>query len=181
MHSMKKYKHGEIAEIILSTLLVAGFLAIAVTMPNAVQLFKYFKPKNAYDRARVKQSIGHLERRGLVMRKGGGFILTTKGARKATHYKIKSMRITRQKIWDKKWRIIMFDIPEKKRSARRAINYTLRRIGCVSYQKSVFITPFPCESEIDLVGNYFEIRKHIKLILADKIEGGDVFKKTFNI
>lgn len=178
---MKKYEHGEIAEIILSVLLIAGIVVIAATMPNAVQLFKYFKPKNAYERTRIMQSVTRLEKQGFVKRKGESFMLTTKGIKKATYYKIRSMRIPRQKIWDKKWRLIMFDIPEKKKGARRAINHILKELGCVQYQKSVFITPFPCEKEIDIVGDYFEIRKHIKIILAEKIENEDTIKKTFNM
>lgn len=178
---MKKYEHGEIAGIILSVLLIAGIVVIAATMPNAVQLFKYFKPKNAYERTRIKQSITHLEKQGFVKRRGEGFMLTTKGIKKATYYKIRSMRIARQKIWDKKWRLIMFDVPEKKKIARRAISHTLKELGCAQYQKSVFITPFPCEKEIDIVGDYFEVRKHIKIVLAEKVESEDVIKKTFNV
>lgn len=178
---MKKYQHGEIAGIILSVLLIAGVIVIAATMPNAVQLFKYFKPKNAYERARIKQSVNRLEKQGLIKRRGEGFIITTSGIKKAAHFKIRSTRIARQKIWDKKWRIVMFDIPEKKKTARRAVNHALKGLGCVQYQKSVFVTPFPCEKELDLVGDYFEIRKHIKLILADKIEGDDILKKTFSV
>ena len=119
---MRKYEHGEIAGIILSVLLIAGIIVVAAAMPNAVQLFKYFKPKNAYERTRIRQSVNRLEKQGLVKRKDGGFVITASGTRKAMYYKIKSMRIARQKIWDKKWRIVMFDVPEKKKMARRAVN-----------------------------------------------------------
>lgn len=178
---MRKYEHGEIAEIILSTLLIVGVIVVATTMPNAVQLFKYFKPKNAYERSRIRQSINHLDKQGFVKRKGEVIMLTTAGTKKATYYKMRSMKIARQKIWDKKWRLVMFDIPEKKKVARRAINHILKELGCVQYQKSVFITPFPCEKEIDIVGDYFEVRKHIMIILAEKIESEDTIKKTFNL
>ena len=105
-------------------------------------------------------------------------MLTSAGVKKATYYKIRSMSIARQEIWDRKWRLIMFDIPEKKKVARRAINNVLKELGCVQYQKSVFITPFPCEKEIDTVGNYFGVRKHIMIVLAEKIESEDTIKKN---
>ena len=40
---MQKYDKGEMAEIVLGVLLVAGIVVVATTMPNAVQLFKYFQ------------------------------------------------------------------------------------------------------------------------------------------
>ncbi len=181
---MKKYEHGEIAETILSVLLAVGFIVIAIAMPNAIQLYKYFKPRNAYDRGRIKQSVIRLERRGLIKKKGGTidvYVLTTEGEGRALRNKIDSMRIERQKKWDGKWRIVMFDIPEKKLQARRAVNLALKKIGCVQYQKSVFITPFPCKKEIDFVGECFGVREHIRLMVADGIEGDTALKKFFNL
>lgn len=181
---MKKYEHGEITEIILSTLLVVGVVAVAVTMPNAVQLFKYFNPKNSFERSRVKKSVTRLERGGFIEPKGdqkGLFILTPKGREKAMRYAIERMKIASQKTWDKKWRIIMFDVPEDKMQARRAINLALKRLGCAQYQKSVFITPFPCKKEIDFVGECFGVRKHIRIVVASDVEGSESLKKSFCI
>lgn len=181
---MKKYEKGEIAEIILSVLLAAGVIAVAVAMPNAVQLFKYFKPRNAYDRGRIKKSVARLERKGFIKKKSGtedGFVLTTEGEKKALRAKIDSMKIEPQKKWDGKWRIVMFDVPENKKMARRAINLALKKLGCAQYQKSVFVTPFPCKKEIDFVGECFGSRSNIRLIVADSIEGDMPLKKSFGL
>ena len=181
---MKKYNKGEIAEMILSLILATGVVAVAGTMPNAVQLFKYFKPRNTPERDRIKKSLISLEKQGLVMRKNvgeDGFILTTKGEEKALRHKLEVMKITHQDKWDGKWRIVMFDVSENKKQARRSINFALKKLGCVQYQKSVFITPFPCKEEIDFVGRCFNVRKDIKLILAERIEGDDILRKTFKI
>ena len=75
----------------------------------------------------------------------------------------------------------MFDVPEKKAQARRAINLALKRLGCAQYQKSVFITPFPCEKEIDFIGECFGVRDYIRIITANEVEKSDLLKKTFNI
>ena len=181
---MKKYDKGEIAEIVLRTLLAVGFIAFAIAMPNAVQIFKYFDPKNARDRARIKNSVIRLERAGFVKRKdgkGGVFMLTEKGREKAMRYALAQMKIVEQKKWDKKWRLVMFDVPEKKKQARRAINFALKRLGLIQYQKSVFITPFQCEKEIDFVGECFGIRDNIRIITATEVEKVASLKKVFNI
>lgn len=179
---MKKYEKGEIAEIILGTLLAVGVITIAVVAPNAFQIFKYLKPKNSHERERIQSSIARLEKRRFIKgTQDGYFELTSKGKLKAMRYQIEATKIPRQKNWGGKWWIIMFDVPEEKKTARRAINYALKKIGCVQYQKSVFITPFPCEKEVNFVGECFGVRNHIKLIVADTIEGEETLKKTFHL
>lgn len=171
-------------EIVLSTLLAVGFITIALAAPNAVQIFKYFKPKNAYERGRIKNSLARLQKQNLIKGKDdldGYFVLTTKGKAKAMRYKIEETKIQRQKKWDGKWRLVMFDVPEEKKRARQAINYALKKIGCVHYQKSVFLTPFPCEKEINFIGETFDVRAYIRIVVAESIEEGDRFEKKFEV
>lgn len=183
--AMKDTKKEEVAGIILSTLLVVGVLAVAVTMPNAVQLFKYFGRKTSQEQWRIRRSVSRLEKRGFVgkrsIRGQEYYILTTTGKERAMRYKLKSMAIERQKKWDGLWRIVMFDIPEDKKFARRAIGYAIQKLGCLQYQKSVFITPYPCAKEIDFAGECFGVRKHVRIITAKDVEGVSSIKKHFNI
>ena len=75
----------------------------------------------------------------------------------------------------------MFDVPEERKKARQAINFALKKIGCTHYQKSVFLTPFPCQKEIDFVGETFGVRDCIKIVVAESIEGSLVFEKKFKL
>ncbi|MDO8603864.1 MAG: CRISPR-associated endonuclease Cas2 [bacterium] len=181
---MKKYEKGEIVEIVLRTLLLVGFISFAIAAPNAVQIFKYFDPKNARERARIKNSVTRLEKAGFIKRKdgkGGVFMLTESGREKAMRYAIAQMQIISQKKWDKKWRLVMFDVPEEKRQARRGINFALKKLGCIQYQKSVFVTPFPCEKEIDFVGECFNVREYIRIVVASEIERSEQLNKVFKV
>ncbi|KKS46220.1 MAG: Phenylacetic acid degradation operon transcriptional regulator, paaX family [Parcubacteria group bacterium GW2011_GWA1_47_8] len=174
-----------VAEIILSTLLVAGVFAVAIMAPNAVQLFKYFGKKTPHEQWRIRRSATRLEKRGLIgkrsMRGEEYYVLTPTGKERAMRYKIKNMTIRRQKKWDGLWRIVMFDIPEDKKLARRAISHAIQKLGCLQYQKSVFITPYPCEKEIDFAGECFGVRKYIRIITAKDVEGINSIKKHFNV
>ncbi len=181
---MRKYDKGEMARIILSALLAAGVLTVALTAPNAMRLFGYFKPKNTTERNRIKKSLSRLEKQGLIKQKDamdGYFTLTAEGKAKAMRYRIEHTKIQRQKKWDGRWRLVMFDVPEEKKRARQAINFALKKIGCARYQKSVFIAPFPCEKEINFVGNVFDARKHIRLVVAERIEGEKTFRARFGL
>lgn len=181
--ALKDMTKEDVAEIILSTLLVAGVLAVAVTMPNAVQLFKYFGKRTPKEQWRIRRSVSRLEKRGLI-RKGSTnskeyYTLTSTGKARAMRYRLKSMIIKPQKRWDGLWRIVMFDIPEDKKFARRAIGHAIQKLGCFQYQKSVFITPYPCTKEIDFAGECFSVRKHIRIITAKDVENVSSIKKHF--
>lgn len=182
---MKRFTRNEIGEILLSTLLVVGFLTIAVAAPNAVQLFKYFDPKNTKEKWKIKRSIARLEENNFIRKKlvagEEQYILTETGKVRAMRYHLYSMKIAEQPKWDGLWRIVMFDIPENKRIARRAINLALKKLGCIQYQKSVFITPYPCTKEIDFVGKCFDARRHIQLITAKEIGEEAKIKKCFGL
>lgn len=182
---MKRFTRNEMKEILLTTLLAVGFLTIAVAAPNAVQIFKYFLPNNTRDKTKIKRSIARLEDEGLIRSKlvdgEEQYILTETGRVRAMRYQLYSMKIKEQPKWDGLWRIVMFDIPESKRTARLAINLALKKLGCVQYQKSVFITPYPCTKEIDFAGSCFGARGHIKIITAKEIENEATIKKVFRI
>lgn len=183
--TIKDTTKEDVAEIVLSVLLVAGVLVVAATMPNAVQLFKYFGRKTSNEQWRIRRSVSRLEQRGFIGKKlvhgQEYYVLTPTGKERAMRYKLKSMIIKRQKKWDGLWRIVMFDIPEDKKFARRAVGHAIQKLGCLQYQKSVFITPYPCTEEIDFAGECFGVRKHLRIITAKDVENIGDAKKYFNI
>ena len=67
------------------------------------------------------------------------------------------MRINKPKKWDRKWRIILFDIPEKIRKARDVFRYHLNQLGFYEFQKSVFVHPYNCKDEIDYLIEFIYI------------------------
>jgi phenylacetic acid degradation operon negative regulatory protein len=57
------------------------------------------------------------------------------------------------RTWDGRWRIVLFDVPEKHRSTRVRLERQLRRARFGYLQDSVWITPDPVESlAVDLQG-----------------------------
>lgn len=175
----------DVAGIVLSTLLIAGVLVVAATMPNAIQLFKYFGRKTPKEQWYIRRSVSRLEKRGFIGRRlvrgQEYFVLTPTGKERAMRYKLRSMAIKRQKNWDGLWRIVMFDIPEDKKFARRAIGHAIQKLGCLQYQKSVFVTPYPCEEEINFAGECFGVRKYIRIITAKDVESISGAQKHFHL
>lgn len=53
------------------------------------------------------------------------------------------MRLEDEK-WDGKWRLVIWDIPEKRRNARDLLRHQLKQLGFKKYQQSVWISQKNC-------------------------------------
>jgi len=108
-------------------------------------------------------------------------ILSEKGRQKALTFNIDELEIKVPKVWDKKWRIIMFDIPERLRKLRDSLRIHFNEIGFVELQKSVFVFPYPCEKELEFIVEFYNARKYIRFIVAEKIDNELHLAKKFNL
>jgi len=92
--------------------------------------------------------------------------LTKEGKKKALQYRLEDLSIPKPRLWDRKWRLVIFDIPESKRRARDALREALNRLGFLQLQKSVWVHPFPCENEIDFIAQVFDVDQYLFLAEA---------------
>ncbi|MCK5416237.1 hypothetical protein KAI92_02300 [Candidatus Parcubacteria bacterium] len=107
--------------------------------------------------------------------------LTEFGKNRAAEFEFKKIKIKKPKKWDKKWRIVIFDIPEKNRRARDALRALLKRLEFMELQKSVFIYPYECEKNIGFLVNFFNIHKHVRFIKAEYIDNAKDVKNNFGL
>jgi len=151
----ENYVRGELAKEILKGLAVGGLITASFALPGLPQVFSFFGVKSARDRFRIKRAIQSLEKQRLVeiYEKGDDEIMevTEKGRKRIVKFKFDEMKILRPKKWDKKWRIIAFDIPEKHKRSRTVLTAKLKGMGFYPLQKSIFVCPFECQDEIDFI------------------------------
>ncbi|MBI5817309.1 MAG: CRISPR-associated endonuclease Cas2 [Candidatus Yonathbacteria bacterium] len=182
---MKKYKRGELAKQILKGLVLGGFIVACFALPGLAQVATLFKPKSAQEHYRIKQAVRGLVKNKWVKiyQKGDRDVveITEAGKKKILEYNFDEMRLKVPKKWDGWWRIIMFDIPETKKQARRAVSFKIKELGLYRIQKSVFVSPYPCKNEIDFIGEFFNVRKEIIYMRAKEIEGVKKLKSHFNV
>jgi DNA-binding transcriptional regulator PaaX len=108
--------------------------------------------------------------------------LTEKGKRKANWLQIDALKIKEPKKWDGKWRLIMFDISQIKKTYREVFRGKLKELGFYPFQKSVWIHPFDCRDEIELLKEFFGFSdKELSLIIAESIGPDKGFKKIFKL
>jgi CRISPR-associated endonuclease Cas2 len=93
----------------------------------------------------------------------------------------KSVNFVKSKKWDKKWRIVAFDIPEKDRIFRNILRKHLFNLSFYKLQNSVFVSPYPCEKLIKDLINLYSANSYVKVITAIKIDDEKKLKKQFSI
>ena len=97
-------------------------------------------------------------------------VISKKGEKRAMIENIDTLKIARPKKWDGYFWVVLFDIPEKRKRIRDAFRFHLKKMDFYELQKSVFIFPFPCVKEIKFITEYYNIKKHIRIIEARSID-----------
>lgn len=78
-----------------------------------------------------------------------------------------------EKDWDKKWRIIIFDIPEQQRHVRRVLRSKLKEWGFKQWQKSVWVTKKDIMSPPKVLIEELKAQKWIAIIESNNVLIGD--------
>ena len=147
-------------------------------LPNSYPGFKLMKVMFGYDSKKkfkkntIKVNISRLKKQGLITEdEGSKFRLTAKGEEMITY--IKDRRSILEKPWDKKIRLVIFDIPEKEKHFRKWFRTELGLLLFKQLQKSVYIGKYPIPDDLyqDLIKNHLFENVHIFTINeADKQE-----------
>jgi len=181
----KKYNKGEIAKIVLKSLAVGGVVVAVVALPGLAQVFMLFNPSNAQERQRIKQSVYGLKKQKLIriFNKNGKEIveITEKGRKRVLQYDFEDIKVGKPRRWDGFWRIVIFDIPEKKKRIRELINFKLKDMDFYPLQKSTFVSPYECKNEIDFIKEYLGVGKNIIYIKSKEISDDKILRKRFNL
>ncbi|MEK7169678.1 MAG: CRISPR-associated endonuclease Cas2 [Patescibacteria group bacterium] len=108
-------------------------------------------------------------------------VLGDKGKKKALTYRASHIKVKHPGPWNKKWWIVLYDIPEDEREARNAFRDHLKRLGFRKLQHSAGIYPFPCPNELDFIVELLDIRKYVRIIEADHLDNEDYWKQVFRL
>lgn len=108
--------------------------------------------------------------------------LTKAGERKLAYYRMRTLKEGfTPKQWDGKWRMVVFDIAEHKRSRRDWLRRELRHVGFVRLQNSVWITPYSCEEFISLLKADGKLGASTLFAVIEKIEDDQLLKIRFQL
>ena len=107
--------------------------------------------------------------------------LTDRGEEVFLRFNYENLEIKKKKIWDRNFRMVIFDIPETKRNARDSLRDKMKELDLVKFNDSVWVYPYPCQKEIDFIANYWKIGKYVHFALARDITNREYLEKYFNL
>ncbi len=182
----KKVRIGRVGEIVLYTVAVAGVLSVALLAPNALQMFAPFmRKKKRAPKQEIQRNLDSLIRAGLLKKvKDKQGVLTLELTQKGKwEVLLRHNRIDGgdKKVWDRKWRVVIFDVPNSKGSMRFELRKAMRIYGFIMLQKSVWVYPYVCDDFIILLRKHLGISNDILYMTVDTIENDQELCREFNL
>lgn len=172
---------GNISQEILIKLLTRGKVVIDKQAPRFwLEVYRQlFRDKPLKERA-AKDAFYYLKKKNLIVGELKSdqlhIKLASAGAKEAKKYQINKLKIKRPGQWDKKWRLVI------NISKNEQVSRNLEGLGFHQLQKNIWVIPFPCEKEIKLLRQFFNLEtKDLRLIEADKIEEDHYLRGVFPI
>jgi hypothetical protein len=194
---MKNSKSKEVAKIILKSFLIAGGISLlAVSQPSPYFVTKVFPRLIKYglyniknkkkDKKRFYDSFRYLKNKGFLKMDYEGkqlhISLSEEGKRQVKKYQIDDMEIKKPRKWDKIWRILIFDITEKKKIKREALRGKILELGLYQLQKSVWVYPHDFQKEIEILRTFFGLTNdEMQMITASNIENDKQARLFFGL
>lgn len=181
--SKRKRRNKKIQKVVLETVAAAGVISVALVAPNVIgAMRKLGIPLSIRQDATVVRARKRLVEKKLLAHEHGLLRLTKKGRTALNRVDLAEYGAQKKKQrWDKRWRIVIFDIPEKKRVLRDKIRYTLIQVGFMRLQDSVWVYPYDCEDLIILLKAELRIGKELLYIIAEEIEHDVTCRSHFGL
>lgn len=196
----KQIRHEEVrrryapVKHILSLIGVVGIVGLSFIAPSAAQLAKPFvdderrKRYNAwkqYNPSYLRSSIRRLHKLKYVeITKQNGedvVVLTKAGKRRIFKYALDDLFIEKPKYWDSRWRMIVYDVDERKKRLRDVFRESLQSLGFLQLQQSVWLYPYPCEKQITFLKEYYDVGNDVLYVVATTIEDDSPYREYFGV
>jgi CRISPR-associated endonuclease Cas2 len=177
---------GTFQAVMLGAVAVGVVVLIAATAPNVAQLLKYFPgyKKGARFNYQTKSALSRLAAKGLVVfiEKGDKrYARITESGKHMLDLETARMQIGKKKRWDRRWRLVIFDIPERRRSVRTRLRKFMSLCGFHRLQDSVWVYPHDCEDLIVLVKAEFRIGADALYLIVEQIERDKHLREHFHL
>ena len=181
----KKRVRRNMRNAMLITIGAVGLIAVSTIAPNMFQILgrsgalarlKY-QTKGVLARLKMKGEIEFIERDGKRYAR-----LTERGEA--------SLALSRQKMsladgkprkWDRRYRLVIFDVPEKRKKIREHLRSQMREVGFLRIQDSAWIYPYDCEEFVALLKADLHIGKDVLYAVIEEIENDARIRKHFGL
>ena len=177
---------GAFQQAMLAAVVVGGIVLVAATIPNAARLLKYFPgyKKGARFNYKAKTALGRLVAKGCVVfveENGKRHARITEKGERMLQMETEKITIAKKRRWDRRWRVVIFDIPERRKSVRVSLRRFMQEYGFVRLQDSVWIYPYDCEDFIALAKANLRIGADVLYMIVERLERDTYLREHFGL
>ncbi len=174
---MSHYSTKKKIDILLKIIVAGSAISASLLAPKAVEMFM----KNAekfidkdFNSSELEKLLKYMEKTKLVELRyspDNDLIATAteKAKRRLNHIELDNIFIKEPREWDRKWRVLLYDIPatHRDKSARYYLVEQLHRLGFSMVQKSMWVYPYECSQEIREIADRLGLQRYMTLIVGD--------------
>src|SRR3989344_480073 len=182
-----KRRKRQLKTALLIACLGAGLMLMGGGMPDPLRLWRISgKHNEARFNYQNKRALGRLKEAGLVTfvedegrwyaraTDKGKLFLVSKGLQEF-------MSPERKQKWDTYWRVVIFDIPEKRRKTRDRLRIFMESFGFIRLPDSVWVYPYDCEDILTLLKAELRIGSAVLYMLVAEIENDRGIREHFKL
>ena len=133
----------------------------------------------------LKRKLQRLEKQKLVeiKEKAGKqiVVITDRGRNKILQYSINEMTIKKPDIWDGRWWVVSYDLPEKFRRLRLILQRYFLNWNFYPLHESVYLHAYSCKDEVTFLKEYLGIGEYVKVFDVRNIDNDKEFRKFYAI
>jgi len=165
---------------------LGGVMVAIGAVPDFSKIIKYYTgaKKGARFNYHAKTVLGRLAARGLITfeeRDGRRYARITGKGEQILRLETERASIVKKKKWDRRWRVVIFDIPEKRRSVRVRLRRFMDEYGFVRLQDSVWIYPHDCEDLVALAKANLRIGADVLYMIVERLENDKHLREYFKL
>lgn len=184
---LKQVRRGKVQQHILTLLLAGAAISLSRSPRKQWRILTKELPKEL---ARIRlqnteYSLARLveDKYIRVRKRKDGYVLelTAEGRKRAEIYSLDGITAPTNILWDKKWRFVLFDVPEKFRKQRDLLRYHLKRLGFIEVQKSAWCYPYECGREIQQLVRGLYLTKHVTYLVVTEFSHEGRVRKLFKL
>jgi len=185
------------AKDVLMLLGAGTFLAASIIFPGLPMVAKPFidiakeaekhkrqKEWEKYNLWRLRQMIKRMQKSKYVeIKEENGMAqvkITEFGKKRLLVYDLEKIQLS-EANWDGKWRLIIYDVKKAKRTNSETFRRAILKLNLLKLQKSVYLTPFKCEDEIEYLRQLFDIGTEVQILTVGKLENETAYRRYFGI
>lgn len=172
---------GSIERDILQELTLGDLLYSFLLSGRSTRYFYKLARDRASYRHRRKLAIERLVDTNFVQEREDRLSITHDGHNALGGIALATLKLLETSAWDRKWRIAIFDIPEKYAPLRNKVRGILKAAGFLQLQQSVWVFPHECEELVRLIKEESNLSQYILYGVLERIEGEDRLKKLFHL